>query len=72
MAQIVETWWGKVTIVNEQEARDLVISEFDAAVARFTEQMQEAGAYMPALATRLRIHADDLADKFPDDANQTI
>lgn len=69
MVQIVETWWGEVTIIDNQEARDLAISEFDAAVVRFAEQMQKADAYMPALATMLRLHADDLADKFPDDVN---
>ncbi|QFT69687.1 hypothetical protein FIU93_23080 [Labrenzia sp. THAF35] len=69
MAETVETWWGEVTIIDKQEARELAISEFDAAVSRFVDQMQSAGGCMPAIATRLRIHADELADRFPDDAN---
>ena len=30
---------------------------------------RDAGAYMPGLATRLRIEADELAKKYPDEIN---
>ncbi len=38
---------------------------FDAAVA----EAKVAGCYMPAIATMLRLKADELADKYPDDTN---
>lgn len=42
---------------------------FDAAVDRFESGLLEAGAYMPGMATRLRIIADNLADRYPDGTN---
>lgn len=39
------------------------------ALASIEKGMLELGAYMPALATVLRIHADEMADKYPDDTN---
>lgn len=39
------------------------------AVKKAEELAKRQGAYMPALATLLRLHADELADKYPDDAN---
>lgn len=41
----------------------------DNAIARFEADALATGSYMPALATRLRLHADALADRYPDDAN---
>ena len=41
----------------------------DAAVLEFTKQADLLGVYMPSLATYLRLHGDDLADKYPDDIN---
>ena len=46
------------------------VENFEAALDRFVRDCQIAGAYMPSLATRLRIHADELADRFPDEASQ--
>tara|TARA_R110000751_G_scaffold307812_1_gene431803 strand:+ start:3636 stop:3839 length:204 start_codon:yes stop_codon:yes gene_type:complete len=40
------------------------------AILSFEQECLRAGAYMPALATRLRVHADELADKYPDDTNE--
>ncbi len=37
----------------------------DAAVSEF----ERAGVYMPSIATALRLKADELAEKYPDDAN---
>ena len=37
----------------------------DAAVG----EAERAGAYMPAIATALRIKADEIADRYPDDTN---
>ena len=45
------------------------IAELDAAIALFEQTMDHLGAYMPAIATRLRIHADEMAVRYPDDAN---
>lgn len=42
----------------------------DEAVRKFAQDADELGVYMPSLATYLRLHADELADKYPDDANQ--
>lgn len=46
-----------------------LIFALDEAMAKFEADLLAAGAYMPALATRLRLYADDLADKYPDDTN---
>jgi hypothetical protein len=43
--------------------------DLDAAILEFTMQADILGVYMPSLATYLRIHADELADKYPDDVN---
>lgn len=45
------------------------VEAFEAAVDRFESAMLDAGAYMPAMATRLRLIADSLADRYPDDIN---
>ena len=37
----------------------------DAAVC----EAEEAGCYMPAIATAIRLKADELAERYPDDAN---
>lgn len=39
------------------------------AVEVFVRGIQDRGGYMPACATVLRIIADELADRFPDDTN---
>lgn len=46
---------------TEQDLRD--------AIERFVQSCQRRGGYMPACATVLRIIADELADRFPDDTN---
>ena len=43
--------------------------DLDAATLEFTMQADILGVYMPSLATYLRLHADELADKYPDDVN---
>ena len=43
--------------------------DLDAAILEFTKQADILGVYMPSLATYLRLHADELADKYPDDVN---
>jgi hypothetical protein len=43
--------------------------ELESLVAIFESHMKEAGAYMPTLATRLRIIADQMAGKYPDSIN---
>jgi len=40
-----------------------------AAIEEFVQTCQKRGGYMPACATVLRIFADELADRFPDDTN---
>ena len=37
----------------------------DAAVG----EAERAGCYMPAISTVLRLKADELADRYPDDSN---
>ena len=48
---------------------ELAKIDLDVAIAKFAREAKMLGVYMPALATYLRIHADDLADRFPDDTN---
>jgi hypothetical protein len=45
------------------------LSELQFAIERAERRLLAADAYMPSLATSLRIHADELADKYPDDTN---
>jgi hypothetical protein len=44
-------------------------AELESLVAIFERRMKAAGGYMPSLATRLRLIADEMADKYPDDIN---
>jgi len=54
----------------EDAARDdWMERDLQDAIARYEAGCKAAGGYMPALATRLRIIADDLADRYPDDTN---
>lgn len=39
------------------------------AIEEFVQDCQRRDGYMPACATVLRIIADELADRFPDDTN---
>ena len=48
---------------------DLAKVVLDAAILEFTKQADILGVYMPSIATYLRLHADELADKYPDDVN---
>ena len=41
----------------------------DEAIAEFEGYCRSQGGYMPAIATLLRIRADEMADKYPDDTN---
>lgn len=50
--------------VSDQVERDL-----RDAIERFVQSCQRRGGYMPACATVLRVMADELADRFPDDTN---
>jgi len=43
--------------------------DLDKAILAFSKEAESLGVYMPSLATYLRIHADELADKYPDDIN---
>jgi len=47
-------------------------ASFDCAVLALVKSAELLGAYMPSLATYLRLHADELADRFPDDDNQSV
>lgn len=40
-----------------------------AAVDRYEAACKANGGYLPAIATRFRIIADEMADKYPDDTN---
>ncbi|PWE26690.1 hypothetical protein C4N9_20735 [Pararhodobacter marinus] len=51
-----------------QQVREAV-DELERAVQVFTEKCIEAGAYLPGIATRLRIYADEMADRYPDHTN---
>jgi len=48
---------------------DHAVAELDAAILIFESACENWGGYMPAIALRLRIHADEMADKYPDEAN---
>ena len=62
--------WSNEQIGTTMDEIDRAVMEFDMAVDRFVQKCQRAGAYMPAVPTRLRLYADELATEFPDDANQ--
>jgi len=51
---------------DEYEVAKVVL---DKAILDFTKEADSLGVYMPSLATYFRIHADELADKYPDDTN---
>jgi hypothetical protein len=46
-----------------------VNDDLDRAIQEFEDKCSRAGYYMPAIATRLRIYADEMADKYPDEIN---
>lgn len=52
-----------------RQQTDKQMSDLRAAVEVFVQGIQARGGYMPACATVLRIIADELADRFPDDTN---
>ena len=41
----------------------------ESLVALYESRMEKEGGYMPTLATRLRVIADEMAAKYPDDIN---
>jgi len=45
-------------------------NDLDAAIDAFVARVKADGGYLPAIATLLRIKADELADMYPDDANR--
>lgn len=53
-----------------EETTTAHVKEFHAALKLFEARCLVRGAYMPEIATRLRIWADIYADKYPDDANE--
>ena len=55
-----------VEIPDEYEVAKAAL---DAAILTFTRKSSAAHVYMPSLATYLRIKADELADRYPDDTN---
>jgi len=54
--------------MSAQEMRR-AIEDLEGHIFAFEKACLHAGAYMPALATRLRIYADELASRYPDDTN---
>ena len=55
-----------IEIPDEYEVAKVVL---DIAIMEFEIEAELLGVYMPSLATYLRLHADDLADRYPDDTN---
>lgn len=45
------------------------VKKLRQSIKTFEQEYASAGGHMPAIATLLRIYADELADKYPDDAN---
>lgn len=43
--------------------------ELKEAIENYVTKCKNNGEYMPAIATLLRIYADELADRYPDDTN---
>lgn len=58
-------------MLKKMSAHESAETEFDLreAIEQFVQTCQQRGGYMPACATVLRIIADELADRFPDDTN---
>lgn len=54
---------------NNDPDWELAKVDFDKAVSAFTKAADQLGVYMPSLATYVRLHGDELADKYPDDTN---
>lgn len=44
-------------------------SELDELLDSIETRWRSYGGYMPALSTFLRVKADEMADKYPDEAN---
>lgn len=47
------------------------VEELEDAIEAFVSRVREEGGYMPAIATLLRLKADEFAERFPDEVNQT-
>lgn len=56
---------------TDMQAVKEAVETFEKQVEDLVGRCQAAGAYMPALATRLRLYGDELADRFPDETNQS-
>ncbi len=46
-----------------------VLGELDDRIDTAISRAERAGFYMPAIATALRLKADEMAEKYPDDTN---
>ncbi len=49
-----------------------LLERLDAQIEATILEMERAGVYMPSIATALRLKADELADRYPDDTNGGI
>lgn len=48
------------------------VKKLRQSIKTFEQECASAGGHMPAIATLLRIYADELADKYPDDASRAL
>ena len=58
-----------MTAIETQDDYAVAKVVFDFAIMDFVNEAELLGVYMPSLATYLRLHADNLADRYPDDTN---
>lgn len=66
-------WQANIPVYAYPAPQDHVMadaaSDLNAAMETYVARVKANGGYLPAIATLLRIKADELADRYPDDAN---
>ncbi len=54
------------------DKQEELLESLDAVIDEIVSSMEDADVYMPSIATVLRLKADELAERYPDDANGGI
>jgi hypothetical protein len=55
--------------MNDMQAIARAVRDLEQHIASTERRFLAADGYMPSLATHLRLIADEMADKYPDDTN---
>lgn len=60
---------NQATYEADGERGEIAMDRFFSSVRAAVHEAEIAGIYMPGIATALRIEADAMAEKYPDDTN---